>query len=246
MCTVYGYCRISRSTQKIERQERNIINEYPNAIIIKEAFTGTKMDRPQWKKVYNTVKAGDSIVFDSVSRMSRNADEGFEIYETLFSKGVELVFLKQPYINTMVYRTALSKEIPLTNTSIDYVLNGINLYFMALAKEQIKMAFKEAENELQHIRQRTREGMESARIEGKTIGREKGSHVTSRKEEPVCRLIRKYSRDFDGSLNDSETMSLLSGTTVEIKDSNGKVREVPAGVSRNTYYKYKRKLSSIS
>jgi len=242
----YGYCRVSTGRQKIERQARNIKNVYPEAVIIAEEFTGSSMDRPKWNALFRNLHEGDTVVFDSVSRMSRNADEGFEIYETLFSKGVELVFLKQPYINTMVYRTALSKEIPLTNTSIDYVLNGINLYFMALAKEQIKMAFKEAENELQHIRQRTREGLESARIEGKTIGREKGSHVTSRKEEPVCRLIRKYSRDFDGSLNDSETMSLLSGTTVEIKDSNGKVREVPAGVSRNTYYKYKRKLSSIS
>lgn len=242
----YGYCRVSTRRQKIERQVRNIKDSYPEAIIITEEFSGFSMDRPKWNALYRDLHEGDTVVFDSVSRMSRNADEGFEIYESLFSKGVELVFIKQPYINTCVYRTALSKEIPLTNTNIDYVLNGINLYFMALAKEQIKMAFQEAENELQYIRQRTREGIESARIEGKTIGREQGSHVISRKEEPVSKLIRKYSKDFDGSLNDIEIMSLLSGSTVEIKDSTGKTRTVSAGVSRNTYYKYKRKLGSIS
>ena len=42
MC-VYGYCRISRKTQNIERQVRNIEAAYPNAHIVKEAFTGTKI-----------------------------------------------------------------------------------------------------------------------------------------------------------------------------------------------------------
>lgn len=38
----YGYCRISTSKQNIERQVRNILAEYPAAIIVKEVFTGTK------------------------------------------------------------------------------------------------------------------------------------------------------------------------------------------------------------
>lgn len=32
--------------------------------------------------------------------MSRNAEEGFSLYEELFTKGVNLVFLKEPHINT--------------------------------------------------------------------------------------------------------------------------------------------------
>lgn len=67
MC-VYGYCRIS-----------------------------TKQDRPEWNKLYKKAKAGDTIIFDSVSRMSRNADEGFCLYEELYNKGIELVFLKEPH-----------------------------------------------------------------------------------------------------------------------------------------------------
>ena len=46
-----------------------------------------------------TVQARDTIIFDSVSRMSRNAKGGFAFYEQLYSKGVELVFLKEPHIN---------------------------------------------------------------------------------------------------------------------------------------------------
>ena len=69
---IYGYCRISRKTQDIERQVRNIISIYPTAKIYKEAYTGTKVvGRTEWLKIYKYAVSGDTIVFDSVSRMSR-------------------------------------------------------------------------------------------------------------------------------------------------------------------------------
>ena len=77
---IYGYCRISRLTQSIERQIRNIKSVYPSAIILQEAYTGTKMDRPEWNRLYKKAKAGDTIIFDSVYRLSRSADEGVKIY----------------------------------------------------------------------------------------------------------------------------------------------------------------------
>lgn len=67
---------------------------YPSAILYEEAYTGTKIDRPKFKTLLRLVKPGDTIVFDEVSRMSRNAEEGFELYKELYDKGVELVFLK--------------------------------------------------------------------------------------------------------------------------------------------------------
>ena len=44
MCRTYGYCRISRKEQNIERQVRNIQREYPEAVIVREAYTGTKVE----------------------------------------------------------------------------------------------------------------------------------------------------------------------------------------------------------
>ena len=58
MC-MYLYCRISRKTQNIDRQVRNLTALYPNGIVIKEAYTGTKIDRPEWNKLYKKVKVGD-------------------------------------------------------------------------------------------------------------------------------------------------------------------------------------------
>ena len=154
--TVYGYCRISTNKQSIERQVRNIRQAYPEAIILKEVYTGTKFQgRKELDKLLKIIRRGDTIVFDSVSRMSRNAEEGFLLYEELYARGVELVFLKEPHINTETYKQALAQGVPSTGTMVDYILEGVNKYLMALAKEQIKLAFEQAEKEVQDLHHRS-------------------------------------------------------------------------------------------
>ena len=223
MCKVYGYCRISTRKQSIERQERNIKAEYGNAIIFKEAYTGTKIDRPIFNKLLNIVNKGDTIVFDSVSRMSRNSEEGFILYQELFNKGVELVFLKEKHINTETYKKALTNNIQLTGTNVDFILEGVNKYLLSLAKEQIKIAFNQAEKEVEDLHQRTKEGIETARLNGKQIGQKKGVKLTTKKSIAAKEQIRKYSKDFNGTLKDVEVMKLI-------------------GIARNSYYKYKKEL----
>ena len=138
MSKLFGYCRISKPTQKISRQIENILKEYSNATIKEEAYTGTKVEgREVFQKLLKKVETGDTIVFDSVSRMSRNADEGIELYFDLYNKGVNLIFLKEPYINTEVYNNNLKDKIELTGTDEDELFIGINNYFRRLAKRQI-------------------------------------------------------------------------------------------------------------
>ena len=115
---IYGYCRISTAKQSIDRQIRNIKAEYPAAHIVQEAYTGTSIFRPEWLKLYRVLKAGDTVVFDSVSRMSRNAEEGFALYEDLYHKGIRLVFLKEHHIDTETYKKALSGSIAMTGTNV--------------------------------------------------------------------------------------------------------------------------------
>ena len=221
---IYGYCRISTNKQSIERQIRNIKELYKEAVIIEEVYTGTKTEgRSNFNKLLKKVKAGDIIVFDSVSRMSRNADEGFKLYEELYNQGIELVFIKEPHINTDTYKKALTNNISLTGTNVDYILKGINLYLLALAKEQIKLAFEQAEKEVTDLRQRTREGIVTARLNGKQIGNVKGTKLTTKKSIEAKEAIKKYSKDFNGTLKDTEVIKIT-------------------GLSRNTYYKYKKEL----
>ena len=101
MNSLYGVCRVSTRKQNIQRQIRNIKAQYPNAIIIQDKYTGTKIDgRENFEKLLKIIKAGDTLVFDSVSRMSRNAEEGCQLYEELFNKRINLIFLHESYINT--------------------------------------------------------------------------------------------------------------------------------------------------
>jgi len=215
----YGYCRISRAKQSIERQIRNIKAAYPNAVIIQEVFTRTRMDRKEWLKLMKIIKPGNMIVFDSVSRLSGNAEEGFAEYERLYNMGVILVFLKEPHINTETYQKALETNIQLTGSNVDFILEGVNKYLMALAKEQIKLAFEQSEKEVEDLHQRTKEGLVTAKLAGKQIGRKPGATVVTKKSIAAKEMIKKHSKHFGGSLSNEETIQLLH-------------------ISRNSFYKY--------
>ena len=129
------------------------------------------------------------MVFDSVSRMSRNAEEGFALYEDLYHKGIRLVFLKEHHIDTETYKKALSGSIAMTGTNVDFILKGINEYLMALAKEQIKLAFEQSEKEVADLHQRTREGLLTARLNGKQVGRKKGVGFETKKAKDSMVII---------------------------------------------------------
>lgn len=226
---IYGYCRISTKSQNIERQERNIIKAHPEAHIVKEVFTGTKIEgRKEFTKLLKTVKKGDTIIFDSVSRMSRDSEEGFNLYMDLFKKGVELKFIKESYINTEVYKSSFNMNINIgeeakgdevISLTLEYIANLIQV----LAKRQIEEAFKQSEKEVTDLKQRTKEGLITAKLNGKELGTKKGSTLTTKKSIEAKDKIKKYIMDPNSTLNDLEIMKLVN-------------------LSRNTYYKYKKQL----
>ena len=121
--TIFGYCRISTAKQNIDRQERNILAVYPDAKIVKETFTGTKFQgRKELDKILKRVRLGDTIVFDSVSRMSRTADEGYHYIKGYMMQVLNLVFLKEHYIDTDTYRQAMNNQLQMTGTEVDVIL----------------------------------------------------------------------------------------------------------------------------
>ena len=230
--SVYGYCRISTPQQNIERQVRNISDAYPSAHIVREVYTGTaSQGRRELDKLLHVVQAGDTIVFDSVSRMSRSAEEGCALYEALYNRGVTLCFLKEPHINTDTYKQALQRQVSsspetgsaATDRFVAGVMDALNRYTADLAAEQIRLAFAQAQKEVDDLHRRTAEGIETARRNGKQIGQVAGRKLNVKKAKPAKEIIRKHNVSFGGTLNDSECITL-------------------AGISRNTYYKYKREL----
>ena len=242
MAKIWGYVRVSTVKQSIERQKDNIKLLYPNAIFVSDEYTGKTLDRPGWAKLYKAAKAGDVIVFDEVSRMSRDAVEGFKVYQELFNRGVTLVFIKEPEINTETYKAARDKQIEAVKTGDDIMdemtdglMEVVNRFILRLAERQIKIAFERSEGEIKFHGQRTAEGISetkkrNARIEAgleqgeiKQIGNVKGVKLTTKKSIAAKAKIKELSKDFAGTLDDADVIKL-------------------AGVSRNTFYKYKREL----
>ena len=228
---IYGYCRVSTPQQSIERQIRNIKAAYPDSIIYQEAYTGTKLDRPEFEKLLRRVQSGDTIVFDSVSRMSRDGEEGARLYEELFKRGINLIFLKEPHVNTSVYRDALKAQITVkldtgnaaADEFVSKIFDALNQFSMDLASQQIRLAFDQAQKEVDDLHQRVKEGMVTARLNGKQIGQREGATLNIKKKAPAKQIILRHSKDFGGTLNDTECARL-------------------AGISRNTFYKYKKEL----
>ena len=95
--------------------------------------------------------------------MSRNAEEGISLYFDLFDKGINLIFIKESYINTDVYKENLKNKIALSGTDEDEIFIGLNNYFRKLAERQIRIAFEQSEKEVTDLRQRTKEGIREAR-----------------------------------------------------------------------------------
>lgn len=222
---IYGYCRISTKKQSIDRQIRNIKQYSSEAIIITEAYTGTTSNRPQFQKLLNTVKPNDTIIFDSVSRMSRNAKEGFQLYKKLYDNNINLVFLKEPHIDTATYKASIPQLPQLNDEIIQPILDGIQQSLMNLAQQQIILAFQQSEKEVEDLRQRTKEGLITAKLNGSQIGQPKGAKLTTKKSLEIKPQILKYSKSFNGSLTDTDTIKLLQ-------------------IDRKTYYKYKKELKA--
>ncbi len=230
---IYAYCRVSTPHQRLERQITNITELYPKAIIFREFYTGTTQNRPNWERLMAQIKKEDTIVFDSVSRMSRNADEGFKDYKMLYDLGVNLIFLNEPLINTSVFDSTknnlLNINIETGNTAVDDFFKGnvqlINNFMMALAEEQIKTAFDQAEKEVTDLHSRISQGIREAKKNGTKIGIPKGTTLETKKSILCKSLIKKHSKDFGGSLEDPDVIKLC-------------------GCSRNSYYKYKKELKA--
>lgn len=233
MCKVYGYARISRKQQNIERQIRNIRDAYKDAIIYQEAYTGTKMlGRKEFDKLSKVVRPGDTIVFDSVSRMSRNAEEGFKQYMKWYNDGINLVFLKESTINTDSFKFVLgneqlSFEVKTNDEDMNEFLNGImkhvSVYITKLAQKQIRLAFEQAQKEVDDLHQRTKEGIQTARLHGKQIGAVQGKKLTTKKSMTAKEQMKKRCRMFGGDLKDEDAIKII-------------------GISKPTFYKYKKEL----
>ena len=149
---IYGYARCSTSEkeQDIDRQKRELkeLGATDNRIYF-EYESGTKVDRPEFNKLLNIVKPGDTIVTTEVSRLTRSTKQLCDIIQLISDKGLKLVIKG-------------SVTIDCANGEID-----------PMTKSFLQMAGVFAELERNLISASVKSGLDNARAKGKTLGRPK-------------------------------------------------------------------------
>ena len=212
----YAYIRVSTIKQDEKRQIMEIRKVAPEALLIIDKFSGSTMERPGWLRLIKLAKEGrvKTIYMDELSRMGRNREDGFAQWMMLYEMGIELRFLKTEHVNTSTYKESVGRTLKMeintsdnaTNEFIQSIVNGLNKYICELAKRQIYIAFDEAATEREYLSKRTSEGMKVAALEGKQIGRRKGSKITTKKKIKAKRKIKRLYKEFGGSLTATECM----------------------------------------
>lgn len=228
--SIYGYARVSSKQQNLARQIENLSKFDTTITIYQEKYTGTKIQgRTELAKLLAKVQQGDVIVFDSVSRMSRNAQEGYLLYKELYEKGINLVFLKESHINTEKYRKNLEEtvkrygnrqmnieDVDATSGLIKDIIRALETYAFRNIEDDIKNAFKASEEEARIIRERVKEGLREAKKQGKQCGCKKGESRERHNKQAMMQAIAKKSKHFQGSMNDYELSKIIGLSRVTI------------------------------
>lgn len=147
-----GYARVSTQDQNLDRQLDNL-RAAGCERIFNEKMTGTRSDRPELKTMLLVLRAGDTLVIDSFSRLSRSTKDLLDLVDKLTAMNVHLVSLKENLDTT----TATGKMM-LTMLS----------------------ALSQFERDL--IAERTLDGLKAARARGRTGGRPKVGTDRDRKQ----------------------------------------------------------------
>ncbi|MDT0149997.1 recombinase family protein [Priestia aryabhattai] len=144
--TVYGYARVSTKGQNLSRQIK-ALNEAGCETILKDKITGTKRERPALDELFATVKEGDLVIIQDLTRISRSTQDLLNIVNELDAKGVGLKSLKESWLDT-------SSQSPQSRLMLT-IFAGLAQFERDITSE------------------RTKEGLEVAKENGKHIGRPK-------------------------------------------------------------------------
>ena len=142
---IIGFARVSQATEdqgNLETQTRQL-QDYGVHELVTEVGSGARSDRRALRDLQGRLQAGDTMVVTAIDRISRRAVDGLRFIKDVTDAGIHLVVLSQ-------------REFDTTTPT------GQLLLHLTLAI---------AEWEWSNIRQRSIQGQQRARAEGKRIGR---------------------------------------------------------------------------
>ncbi len=192
--TLIGYARVSTKEQELDIQVDKL-TAYGCEKIFKEKQSGAKSDREELAKVMDYLREGDTLVVYKIDRLARSTFDLHKIARDLEAKGIGLVFIKE---------------------NIDFTTPAGKLMFTMLG------AIAEFERDL--INERTAEGRERAKLQGKHMGRK------GKDEKQIKQAVNLFlNRDENGlSVNDIVKMTSVPRSTIYLK-----VKEMNVNTEKN-------------
>ena len=94
-----GYARVSTNDQNLDRQRDQIRNE-GCVRIYEEKQSGKDRERPELKRMLDSLREGDIVVVSDLTRVSRSVKDLFEIVEAIHVAGAEIKSLHEPWLDT--------------------------------------------------------------------------------------------------------------------------------------------------
>jgi DNA invertase Pin-like site-specific DNA recombinase len=177
-----------RGKQKYNRQEKAIDtygreNGIEFVAEFKEDESGKDFDnRKEWQRLEKLLQSGDTVIFKDISRFTREAENGYIKYMELLEKGINLVFLDNPTVNTNYIKELLN------------VAEQQNLIAKISLENTIKLLLyvelDRAEQERLILINRIKAGISAS---GKKQGRKEG--VPIKLSETLKEDIREYLKD---------------------------------------------------
>lgn len=191
--TDYAYIRCSTVDQNEARQVKTMKElgiEKRNMFIDK--LSGKNLERPSYQKLKEIVKEGDTIVFDSISRLSRKYDDIKDEYKFFRDEKIKLKFVKEPMLNTP------ESEGDIIQVAIsDIILSLLSAF---------------AEKEREDIRVRQAEGIAIAKAAGKFKGRKTKLVEGGKEEQRMKAIVKAYQEG--SSINDIRTTFKVGTGTI--------------------------------
>lgn len=180
---IIGYGRVSTKEQDLSSQKEQL-EKYGCEIVFMEKVSGAKGNREELKKALDYLRPGDTLVVHKIDRLARSTFDLHKIAKELSERDVTLIFIKE---------------------QIDFSSPAGKLMFTMLG------AIAEFERDL--INERTQEGRERAKAQGKHMGRKGQDEKTLRKA-----LNLYAAREENGlSVNDIVKMTGVPRSTIYAK-----------------------------
>lgn len=176
----YGYLRVSTNEQNVENQRLAIENNYKIDKWIFEKKSGTiDYHKRNLGDLILKLQKGDILIVTEISRLGRSITMIFNIINELSNKGVRII--------------AIKNGLDLNPLNGNNIVCDILLFAFGLS----------AQIERELISERTKQGLNVARMKGKRIGRQKG-------EIPYNIKLRPYEIEIKDKVKKGSSINFLA------------------------------------